>query len=94
MLCPRQTELMPPQGAFTEVKPVIPWHSSPAAASSAGDAESVAKITSVIFIQSGLRDISKDILESSSFCSLPSFLYAEIIWNHQNNTGNLNIFLE
>lgn len=48
VLCPRQTGLMPPQGAFTEVKPVTPWHSSPAAASSAGDAESVVKIISVI----------------------------------------------
>lgn len=48
VMCPRQAELIPPQAAFTEAKPVIPWQSSPAAASSAGDAESVAKITSVI----------------------------------------------
>lgn len=45
--CPRKTELIPLHGALTEVKPVIPWQSSPAAASSAGDAESVAKIISV-----------------------------------------------
>lgn len=48
VMCPRKTELIHPQGAFTEVKPVIPWQSSPPAASSAGDAESVAKIISVI----------------------------------------------
>lgn len=46
--CPRQTGLMPPQGAVTEVKAVIPWQSSPAAASSAGDAERVAKIISQV----------------------------------------------
>lgn len=48
VMCPGQRELIPPQAAFAGVRAGIPWQSSPAAASSAGDAESLAKITSVM----------------------------------------------